>query len=374
MTTFDRTDRSMVARWWWTIDRWNMSALFILMVFGAILILAASPPVAERIGVDAFHFAERQFLFLVPATAILVSLSLLDPAQVRRAGLALMIVSVVLLIVTMLVAAKTKGAQRWIPLGVFSLQASEFAKPALAITTAWLLATGRHVPGVPGILLSCALTAIVAGLLVLQPDFGTTVIVLAVWGSQLFLGGLPFLVVAAVAVAAVLGLFIGYQQVDYVRDRINGFFNPESVDTYQIEMSLRSFQSGGLKGRGPGEGVIKDHLPDAHSDFIFAVGGEEFGLIACLVLVSLYAFVALRGFVRLRDERDLFVLLAVAGLVIQFAVQAVVNMGVALRLLPTTGMTLPFVSYGGSSLLAMAIGMGLMLALTRRRPNRGRPS
>ena len=374
MTTFDRTDRSMVARWWWTIDRWNMSALFILMVFGAILILAASPPVAERIGVDAFHFAERQFLFLVPAVAVLVSLSLLDPAQVRRAGLALMIVSVALLVVTLLVAARTKGAQRWIPLGVFSLQASEFAKPALAITTAWLLATGRHVPGFPGILLSCALTAIVAGLLVLQPDFGTTFIVLAVWGSQLFLGGLPFLVVAAVAVAAVLGLFIGYQQFDYVRDRINGFFDPESVDTYQIEMSLRSFQSGGLKGRGPGEGVIKDHLPDAHSDFIFAVGGEEFGLIACLVLVSLYAFVALRGFVRLRDERDLFVLLAVAGLVIQFAVQAVVNMGVALRLLPTTGMTLPFVSYGGSSLIAMAIGMGLMLALTRRRPNWGRPS
>ncbi|MDE0046557.1 MAG: putative peptidoglycan glycosyltransferase FtsW [bacterium] len=374
MTTFDRTDRSMVARWWWTIDRWNMSALFILMVFGAILILAASPPVAERMGVGAFHFAERQFLFLVPAVAILVSLSLLDPAQVRRAGLALMIVSFVLLIVTLLVAAKTKGAQRWIPLGVFSLQASEFAKPALAITTAWLLATGRNVPGFPGILLSCALTAIVAGLLVLQPDFGTTFIVLAVWGSQLFLGGLPFLVVAAVAVAAVLGLFIGYQQIDYVRDRINGFFDPESVDTYQIEMSLRSFQSGGLNGRGPGEGVIKDHLPDAHSDFIFAVGGEEFGLIACLVLVSLYAFVALRGFVRLRDERDLFVLLAVAGLVIQFAVQAVVNMGVALRLLPTTGMTLPFVSYGGSSLIAMAIGMGLMLALTRRRPNRGRPS
>ena len=374
MTTFDRTDRSMVARWWWTIDRWNMSALFIIMVFGAILILAASPPVAERIGVDAFHFAERQFLFLVPAVAILVSLSLLDPAQVRRAGLALMIVSFALLVVTLLVAAKTKGAQRWIPLGAFSLQASEFAKPALAITTAWLLATGRHVPGFPGVLLSCALTAIVAGLLILQPDFGTTIIVLAVWGSQLFLGGLPFLVVAAVAVAAVLGLFIGYQQFDYVRDRINGFFDPESVDTYQIEMSLRSFQSGGLKGRGPGEGVIKDHLPDAHSDFIFAVGGEEFGLIACLVLVSLYAFVALRGFVRLRDERDLFVLLAVAGLVIQFAVQAVVNMGVALRLLPTTGMTLPFVSYGGSSLIAMAIGMGLMLALTRRRPNRGRPS
>ncbi len=374
MTTFDRTDRSMVARWWWTIDRWNMSALFIIMVFGAILILAASPPVAERIGVDAFHFAERQFLFLVPAVAILVSLSLLDPAQVRRAGLALMIVSFALLVVTLLVAAKTKGAQRWIPLGALSLQASEFAKPALAITTAWLLATGRHVPGFPGVLLSCVLTALVAGLLILQPDFGTTIIVLAVWGSQLFLGGLPFLVVAAVAVAAALGLFIGYQQFEYVRDRINGFFDPESVDTYQVEMSLRSFQSGGLQGRGPGEGVIKDHLPDAHSDFIFAVGGEEFGLIACLVLVSLYAFVALRGFVRLRDERDLFVLLAVAGLVIQFAVQAVVNMGVALRLLPTTGMTLPFVSYGGSSLIAMAIGMGLMLALTRRRPNRGRPS
>ncbi len=374
MTAFDRTDRSMAARWWWTIDRWNMSALLILMVFGAILILAASPPVADRIGVDALHFVERQFLFLLPAVALLLSLSLLEPAQVRRAGLALMIVSLALLVVTLLVATRTKGAQRWIPLGMFSLQASEFAKPALAITTAWLLATGRCVPGFPGTLLSCLTTAIVVGLLVLQPDFGTTFIVLAVWGSQLFLGGLSVMVVAGIAVAAVLGLFIGYQQFDYVRDRINGFFDPGSVDSYQIEMSLLSFQSGGLKGRGPGEGVIKDLLPDAHSDFIFAVGGEEFGLIACLVLVSIYAFVALRGFMRLRDERDLFVLLAVAGLVIQFAVQAVVNMGVALRLLPTTGMTLPFVSYGGSSLIAMAIGMGFMLALTRRRPTRGRSS
>ena len=374
MTTFDRTDRSMVARWWWTIDRWNMSALLILMVFGVILILAASPPVADRIGVDALHFVERQFLFLLPAMALLLSLSLLEPAQVRRVGLALMIVSLALLVVTLLVATRTKGAQRWIPLGVFSLQASEFAKPALAITTAWLLAAGRCVPGFPGATLSCVLTATVVGLLVLQPDFGTTFIVLAVWSSQLFLGGLSIIVVASVAVAAFGGLFIGYQKFDYVRDRINGFFDSGSVDSYQIEMSLRSFESGGLKGRGPGEGVIKDLLPDAHSDFIFAVGGEEFGLIACLVLVSIYAFVALRGFMRLAEERDLFVLLAVSGLVIQFTAQAVVNMGVALRLLPTTGMTLPFVSYGGSSLIAMAIGMGLMLALTRRRPKRGRLS
>ncbi len=374
MTTFERTDRSMVARWWWTVDRWNLSALFILMIFGVIMILAASPPVAQRIGVDAFHFVERHFLFLVPAVLVLVGLSLLDPSHVRRAGLLLMAVSLVLLVVTLMVAAETKGAQRWIPLGIFSLQASEFAKPALAITTAWLLAKARYDPGFPGRILSCGLMVLVACLLVLQPDLGTTCIMAAVWGGQLFLAGLPLVFVGALAGIAGLGLWVGYQEIDYVRDRIDGFIDPGSVDSYQIEMSLRSFQSGGIKGRGPGEGVVKDHLPDAHSDFIFAVGGEEFGLLACLALVSLFAFVVLRGFVRMRQERDLFVLLAVAGLLIQFAVQAVVNMGVSLSLLPTTGMTLPFVSYGGSSLIAMAAGMGLMLALTRRRSHQGRPS
>ncbi len=369
MTAFGRGDRSMAARWWWTVDRWNMSALFVLMVFGVILILAASPPVAGRIGVDAFHFVERQFLFLVPAVLVLVGLSMLDPGQALRAGLVLMAVSLVLLGATLLVATETKGAQRWIRLGAVSLQASEFAKPALAVTTAWLLATARSTPGFPGWTLSCAVTAAVAGLLVLQPDFGTTCVVAAVWASQLFLAGLPLVLVLAVGALAGLGLWFGYREFDYVRDRIDGFIDPGSVDTYQIEMSLRSFQSGGLRGRGPGEGVFKDYLPDAHSDFIFAVGAEEFGLLACLLLVALYAFIVLRGFLRMVQERDLFVLLAVSGLLIQFAVQAVVNMGVSLNLLPTTGMTLPFVSYGGSSLIATAAGMGLMLALTRQRPN-----
>ena len=374
MTTFDRTDRSLPARWWWTIDRWSLTTIIILMLFGVILILAASPPVAERIGVDAFHFVERQFLFLVPAALVLVGLSLLDPPQVRRVGLVLMAVSLVLLVVTLAVATKTKGAQRWIPLGVFSLQASEFAKPALAIACAWLFARARSNPGFPGKLLSCGLVGMVMALLVLQPDLGTTCVVAAVWGGQLFLAGLPLVLVVALAGLSGLGLWAGYRMFDYVKNRIDGYLDPTSADSYQVDMSLRSFQSGGLQGRGPGEGVVKEHLPDAHSDFIFAVGGEEFGLVACLVMVSLYAFVVLRGFVRMAHERDLFVLLAVSGLLIQFAVQAVVNMGVSLSLLPATGMTLPFVSYGGSSLIAMATGMGLMLALTRRRPDHGRPA
>ncbi|MBT6203745.1 MAG: FtsW/RodA/SpoVE family cell cycle protein, partial [Rhodospirillaceae bacterium] len=247
-----------------------------------------------------------------------------------------------------------------------------FVKPALAVVAAWLFAEAKSNPGFPGYWVSAALAAIVVGLLVWQPDFGMAATVVTIWGGQLFLAGLPLIFVAGMVGLGVAGFAAGYTLMPHVRDRIDRFLDPAAGDSYQVDTALRAFESGGLLGRGPGEGVVKDVLPDAHSDFIFAVAGEEFGLLACLLLMTFFAFVALRGFMRMAHERDLFVMLAVAGLLIQFTVQAIVNMGVSLHLLPSTGMTLPFVSYGGSSLMGMAIGMGMMLALTRRRPENGR--
>lgn len=374
MTAFDRADRSVVGRWWWTIDRWTLAVLVALLAAGVVLVMAASPPVAERIDTDAFHFVRRHFLFMVPAVATMFAVSLLDPRGVRWLAVLILLVSIVLLAVTLLVSPEMNGARRWIALGPVSIQASEFVKPALAVTAAWLFASAKRNPGFPGYGLSAGLVTLVVALLVLQPDFGMTATVLAIWGGQLFLAGLSLVLVGGLVVLAAGGLGAGYLLFEYVRRRINGFIDPGSTDSFQVDMSMNAFVSGGLTGRGPGEGVVKHNLPDAHSDFIFAVAGEEFGLLACLLLMAMFAFIALRGFVRMTSERDLFILLAVAGLLIQFTVQAIVNMGVSLQLLPATGMTLPFVSYGGSSLLGIAIGMGMMLALTRHRPEHGRVS
>ncbi len=371
MTTFARTDRSVLGRWWWTIDRWTLAVLIVLLLSGVVLVMAASPPVADRIGVDGFHFVRRHVLSLAPAVLAMFAMSLLGPRSVRRVAVLLLLASIALLAITPLVGPEIKGARRWISLGMFSFQASEFVKPALAVVAAWLLAEARRNPAFPGYWLSAALAAAVAGLLVWQPDFGMAATVATIWGGQLFLAGLPFVFVVGLGLLGFAGLAAGYSFMPHVRDRIDRFLDPASGDSYQADTAIRAFESGGLLGRGPGEGVVKDVLPDAHSDFIFAVAGEEFGLLACLLLMAFFAFVALRGFYRMAHERDLFVMLAVAGLLIQFTVQAIVNMGVSLRLLPSTGMTLPFVSYGGSSLLGMSIGMGMMLALTRHRPERG---
>lgn len=373
MTAFARTDRSLLGRWWWTVDRWSLAVLVLLLLAGVVLVMAASPPVAERIGVPGFHFVTRHFLFLLPALGTMLALSLLEPVGVRRAALALLALSILLLLATPLMGPEIKGARRWISLGSFSLQASEFVKPALAVVAAWLFAEARRRPGFPGYWLSAVLAAGVLALLVWQPDFGMAATVAAIWGGQLFLAGLPLPLVGAAAAAAIAGLGAGYALMPHVRDRIDRFLDPKSGDSYQVDTAMRAFESGGLLGRGPGEGAVKNHLPDAHSDFIFAVAGEEFGLIACLLLVAAFAFVALRGMARAGRAGDLFAMLAVAGLAIQFAMQAAVNMGVSLQLLPATGMTLPLVSYGGSALLGMAVAMGMMLALTRRRPGHGRP-
>jgi cell division protein FtsW len=363
---FARTDRSSIARWWWTVDRWTLAALGILMAFGCLMTLAASPAVAERIGTDSFHFVRRQ-LALVPVALLLMFLvSLLSPRTIRRLAIAGFIVSLLLLALTFVAGAEIKGARRWINIAGFSLQPSEFIKPSFAIITGWLFAEQR-IGELPGNLISIALYILVLALLLLQPDLGQAVVLSAIWFAQFFLAGLPLILVVLGTVLGAGGLVGAYFVFPHVASRIDRFIDPASGDSYQVDRSIEAFRNGGLWGRGPGEGQVKEFLPDAHADFVFAVAGEEFGLIICLLIVAVFAFVVLRGFSRLLNERNLFVVLATTGLLVQFGLQAIINMASSLHLMPTKGMTLPFLSYGGSSLLALGLGMGMVLALTRRR-------
>ena len=371
MIALARTDTSLVGRWWWTVDRWTLLTLVLLMGLGAVLIMAASPPVAERIGVDPFHFVRRHLLYLAPAAAIMFATSLLTPAGVRRLALVLFAACLLGLALTLLAGNEVKGARRWIDIGPASLQVSEFVKPAFAVVAAWLFSVYRLNPAFPAHMISTALCALVLALLVLQPDFGMAVLVAAVWFAQYFLAGLGLRWMAAFAGLGLGGAVAGYLFLPHVAARIDRFIDPASGDSYQVDTALGAFMNGGLYGRGPGEGVVKQALPDAHADFIFAVAGEEFGLVFCLALVALFSFIVMRGFSRALNDRSLFVMLAASGLLIQFGLQTIIHMGVTLGLVPPTGMTLPFVSYGGSSVIAIALGMGMLLALTRRRPETG---
>jgi cell division protein FtsW len=368
MMTFSRTDQSIVGRWWWTVDRWTLAVLAMIAGMGAILLLAASPAIATRIGIDdSMHFVKRQLLMMPPALAILIGVSLLSPIQVRRLAFFAFLGCVGLLVIVLLVGAEIKGARRWISLPGMSLQPSEFAKPCFAVLCAWMFAEQRKGQGFPGNIVACLLYGLTAGLLIAQPDLGQAVVVTAVFFAQFFLAGLPMALVVGLGLMGVGGVVGAYLTLPHVQSRVDRFLDPQSGDSYQIERAMEAFGRGGLWGRGPGEGTVKSTIPDAHADFVFAVAGEEFGLIACLILVSLFAFVVLRSFARLAQGSDLFALLAGAGLVVQFGLQALINMGSTLHLIPTKGMTLPFVSYGGSSMLALALGMGMLLALTRRR-------
>lgn len=368
MLAYGRGDTSILGRWWFTLDRWSLVALLVLLGFGGVLTLAASPAVAERIGLGPFSLAHQQLLILPAACCALIAASLLTPTWVRRLGVVGLGVCLVLLLLTLLFGDTFKGATRWINILGFSLQPSELLKPAFVITAAWMLSAGKEEAWFPGQTIAIGLFLLAAGLLMLQPDLGQTLLLSAVFGIQLFLAGLPIAAVAILAAGAVTAMVSAYFLFPHVRHRIDSFLDPEAGDRYQIDRSLEAFRSGGLFGQGPGEGTVKHFLPDAHADFVFAVAGEEFGLIACAVIVLLFAFVVLRGFGQLLQQDNLFVLLAAGGLLAQFGLQALINMGSALHLIPTKGMTLPFLSYGGTSLLATAGGMGLLLALTRKRP------
>ncbi|MCB9948932.1 MAG: putative lipid II flippase FtsW [Rhodospirillaceae bacterium] len=369
MSSFARTDTSTLARWWWTVDRWSLTALALLVGLGIVLTVAASPPVAHRLGYGEYHFVARHLAFIIPAVGILFATSLLDPERVRRLSLFVLAAGLLGILATLVVGAEVKGAQRWINLGPLSIQPSEFVKPAFAVIAAWLFAQQRLRHNFPGYNAAIALYAVVVLLLLAQPDLGMAVLVSALWGVEFFLAGLPLVLVLALATLAVGGMIGSYFLFDHVASRIDRFLDPSSGDSYQIDRSLEAFANGGIWGTGPGEGTVKLHLPDAHADFIFAVAGEELGLLWCLALLALFAFIVLRGLARAMADDDLFVVLAVAGLLTLFGAQGLINMASALHLIPTKGMTLPFVSYGGSSMLAMGLGMGMVLALTRRRPS-----
>ena len=367
MMAFDRTDQSIFGRWWWTVDRWMLAGLAILVGYGTVLIMAASPAVAERIGLDTYHFVEHHLMMLIPSLLLMIAVSLLSPRGVRRVALAVFVIAVVLTALTMVIGVEIKGARRWIHLPGLSIQPSEFLKPAFAVVGAWLFSLQRTSPGFPGNGVSIMTYLMVVGLLLKQPDLGMAFVVSVVWFCQFFLAGLNLIFVVILGLLGCVGLVGAYFLLPHVHKRVDGFLFHDLSDQYQVSRSLEAFGNGGLFGTGPGQGTVKMQLPDAHADFIFAVSGEELGLLWTLLLVFLFAFIVLRGFSRLLKDSNFFVLLAASGLLVQFGMQAFINMASSLRMMPAKGMTLPFVSYGGSSLIALGFGMGMVLALTRRR-------
>jgi cell division protein FtsW len=363
-----RAQRTLFSEWWWTVDRLMIGAVLALMLIGIVLLLAASPPVAIRLGLDPFYFVHRQALFLLPALIVLFATSSLSPRQVRRVALAVFLVSLALVAATLFVGAEIKGARRWLNFFGMSLQPSEFLKPAFVVLVAWAFSESGRRREMPATMLAFALLALSVTLLVQQPDFGQTVLLTLAWGALFFLSGLRWIWTVGLSSAAAVGLLAAYKLIPHVAIRFQRFANRGSGDTFQIDTSLESFMRGGWFGRGPGEGTVKRILPDSHTDFIFAVAAEEFGLVLCLILLSLFAFIVLRALTHALRENDAFTRLAVAGLALLFGFQSAIAMAVSLSLVPAKGMTLPFVSYGGSSLISLAFGMGMLIALTRKRP------
>lgn len=364
-----RAERSPFADWWWTVDRWLLTGLGALMVLGIVLTMAGSPAVAERLGLQAFHFVNRQVLFLGACTFVLVGISFLPPRYVRRFALLLYVASMVLVVLTLLYGVEVKGSKRWI----FGVQPSEFVKPAFVILAAWAFSEGARRRDVPGTIIAMLLLPTTVIPLVLQPDIGQTMLISIVWASLFFMAGLHWLWVMGIGGAGVTGVLFAYKFVPHVRSRIDKFLDPgaggtNASDTFQVDTAMESFISGGWLGKGPGEGTMKRILPDSHTDFIFAVTGEEFGVIFCMFIVLIFAIVVLRGLIVASKNDDPFCRFAAAGLVVLFGVQSAINMAVNLHLMPAKGMTLPFISYGGSSMISLGIGMGFLIAVTRRRP------
>ncbi len=364
-----REQRTPLSEWWWTVDRLLLAGIIALMLAGVILSLAASPPVAARIGLDPFHFFNRHVIFLLPSFVVMIAVSFLSPRQIRRTALIIFAISVALIVATLLFGGEVKGARRWITILGMNIQASEAAKPSFVVVVAWLFSESARRPEMPATSMALALLLALVALLVAEPDFGQTMLVLMVWGSLFFIAGMRIIWAFGLAGAASAGLFAAYLFVPHVAGRIKRFMDPASGDTFQVDMATESFSHGGWFGLGPGEGTVKRILPDSHTDFVFAVAAEEFGIVLCLVLVSLFAFIVIRSLSRAYASEDLFARFAASGLAILFGVQACINMAVNLHLIPAKGMTLPFISYGGSSMVSLAYSVGMMLALTRVRPS-----
>ncbi|CAN7357583.1 putative lipid II flippase FtsW [Neorhizobium sp. LjRoot104] len=364
-----RADRGPLADWFWTIDRFFLVAFVMLMGVGFMLSFAASPAVAERIGLDSFHFVERHALFLLPSLVVMVGLSFLTPRQVRRTAIVLLIISLTLMVLALFFGVEVKGSRRWIGVGMFSIQPSEFMKPAFVVVCAWLFAEHARQPEIPGNLFAIILFGIVAALLVAQPDLGQTILTSVVWGGMFFMAGMPWLWIVLLGGVGAGGIVTAYYMLPHVTARFDKFLTGEG-DRFQIETAHEAILQGGWFGQGPGEGIVKRILPDSHTDFVFSVAAEEFGIIFCMALVAIFAFIVLRGLNHAFKERNDFNRFAVAGLVLQIGMQSLINIGVNLELMPAKGMTLPLISYGGSSMIAICITAGFILALTRHRPEK----
>jgi cell division protein FtsW len=367
-----RLDTSPISNWWWNIDRWFLAAFLSLLGLGIVLSFAASPAVAERIGLDSFHFATRQIIFSIPALGVMLAVSFFSPRQIRRLALVMLCAMLVLMVAVLYVGVEVKGARRWLSLAGMSIQPSEFLKPAFVVICAWLFAEHKRQPEIPGNLFAMLLLGVVLALLLAQPDMGQTLLVVGTWGVMFFMAGLSWVWIIALGIIGVVGLFAAYEIFPHVAGRIDRFLTGEG-DTFQVDMGHEALVNGGWLGLGPGEGTIKRLIPDSHADFVFAVAGEEFGLITCMAIAAIFAFIVLRGLSVALKEHDDFTRYAIGGLVTVFGFQSVINMCVNLQLMPAKGMTLPFISYGGSSQIAIAISMGMVLALTRRKPQKRKP-
>lgn len=368
-TVATRHDEAILSRWWRTMDRWTLSFVLVLFVIGVLLGLAASPPLAERNGLEAFYYVKRQVAFGLLGLGAMVVISTFSPQRLRRLMVLGFIAGFIALLILPFVGTDYgKGATRWFSLGIVSLQPSEFVKPAFIVLSAWLMAGSSDLNGPPGRLLSFFVAVTLALLLALQPDFGQAGLIMAAWGMMYFVSGAPVRLLVVLGGMAGGAGWTAYRFSEHFARRIDGFLTSELDPTTQLGFATNAIQEGGLLGVGAGAGTVKWSLPDAHTDFIIAVAAEEYGVLVCLLIVGLFAAIVTRSILRLLRERDAFVRLAGVGLSALLAFQALINLGVAVRLLPAKGMTLPFISYGGSSALATGIMMGCLLALTRRRP------
>jgi len=361
-----RLDTSPLARWWWSIDRVSLMLLGIIILVGFVLLMAAGPAAAGRLRIaNEFHFPMRQVVFLVPAIAIMIGVSMLTALQARRLGVAVLGVALILMLTALVAGQEINGAKRWLSFGSFGLQPTEFLKPGFIIASAWMLAEGARNPKFPGAMISMALYFMCAFLMVLQPDFGQAALLTAVWMIMFFIAGWSWLWIAGLSAVGFSAIAAGYFFSPHLARRIDGFVNPGATETYQIDKAQQALQNGGLFGRGSEDVAFKHQLPDAHADFIYAVAVEEFGLFFGLLILALFAVMVIRFYFKASGLKSLFAQSAVCGLAAMVGLQSFINIGVNLKALPAKGMTLPFMSYGGSSLLAMGLSLGLIFALTR---------
>ncbi len=365
---FSRERKTPIAEWWWTIDKGLLVALILLLLAGVLLSFAASPPVAERLGLSPWHFIIRQAIFATLALPVMLATSLLPHRASRFLALGVLVVFTLLLWLTLRFGVEVKGAKRWVSLLGNTIQPSEFVKPAYAVIGAWLFSESMKNKGVPARSIATGFMAAIVGGLLLQPDIGQTALVLATWASLLFLSGISWLVIVGLGAGAIGLMFAAYTIFPHFARRIDSFINPEGGNTYQVDKALSSLLEGGWFGRGPGESLAKKVIPDAHADYVFSAAAGEFGILFCLCLVGLIAFIVVKALIGAQQQSSLFARLAASTLAVQFGLQCCINLAVNLNLMPPKGMTLPFVSYGGTSMLAIAFAMGLMLALTRKKP------